>query len=189
VKDKIIRLSYVYQLDEFTMQKVFMDSVDQDRNIDIEKLQKSAEYWFRFEHKDDPEDAIHVSGTKEILALCKKENPLHLLGALFESNVATTELRTIETLLANFPFPSEVVNFLLVYGIGQTEGKFPSYNYFEKIAVEWQRNKVSSLDEALAFVKNRKNESKKQTRQYKKEKNVLPKDIESDWLEDYIDNL
>ena len=75
------------------------------------------------------------------------------------------------------------------YGIGQTDGKFPSYNYFEKIAVEWQRNKVSSLDEALVFVKQRKIDSKKQSKQFKKQKNVLPKDIESDWLEDYIDNL
>ncbi len=190
IKEKIARLSYVYQLDEFTMQKVFMDSVDQSRNIDIEKLQKNAEYWFRFEHKDHEEESTSVSGNKEILELCKKENPLHLLGAIFDSNVATTELRTIETLLSNFNFPSEVINFLLVYGIGQADGSFPSYNYFEKIAVEWQRGKVSTFEEALEFVKQRKtSQNKKQTKQYKKEKNVLPKDIESDWLEDYIDKL
>ena len=190
IKDKIARLSYVYQLDEFTMQKVFMDSVDQSRNIDLEKLQKNAEYWFRFEHKSKGEESVHVGGHDEILDLCKKENPLHLLGALFDSNIATTELRTIETLLSNFDLPSEVINFLLVYGVGQTGGSFPSYNYFEKIAVEWQRAKVKTLEEALAYVKKRaskKNEQK--AKSYKKEKNVLPKDIESDWLEDYIDNL
>jgi len=167
-----------------------MDSVDQSRNIDIEKLQKNAEYWFRFEHKDQEEEIEKVAGNEEILNLCKKENPLHLLSAMFDSNVATTELRTIETLLANFPFPSEVINFLLVYGIGQADGKFPSYNYFEKIAVEWQRGKVSSFEEALTFVKQRKtDQKKKQTKQFKKEKNVLPQDIESDWLEDYINKL
>jgi len=190
IKEKIARLSYVYQLDEFTMQKVFMDSVDQSRNIDIEKLQKNAEYWFRFEHKDKEEERTLVEGNQEIISLCKKENPLHLLGALFDSNIATTELRTIETLLANFDLKSEVINFLLVYGIGQTGGTFPSYNYFEKIAVEWQRAKVNTLEDALAHVKNRKTkqeESRKKS--FKKEKNVLPKDIESDWLEDYIDNL
>jgi replication initiation and membrane attachment protein len=190
IKEKIARLSYVYQLDEFTMQKVFMDSVDQSRNIDIEKLQKNAEYWFRFEHKDKEEERTLVEGNQEIISLCKKENPLHLLGALFDSNIATTELRTIETLLANFDLKSEVINFLLVYGIGQTGGTFPSYNYFEKIAVEWQRAKVKTLEDALAHVKRRKTkqeESRKKS--YKKEKNVLPKDIESDWLEDYIDNL
>jgi replication initiation and membrane attachment protein len=190
IKEKIARLSYVYQLDEFTMQKVFMDSVDQSRNIDIEKLQKNAEYWFRFEHKDKEEERTLVEGNQEIISLCKKENPLHLLGALFDSNIATTELRTIETLLANFDLKSEVINFLLVYGIGQTGGTFPSYNYFEKIAVEWQRAKVKTLEDALAHVKRRKTkqeESRKKS--YRKEKNVLPKDIESDWLEDYIDNL
>lgn len=190
IKDKISRLSYVYQLDEFTMQKVFMDSVDQSRNIDLEKLQKNAEYWFRFEHKSKGEEPIQVGGHDEILSLCKKENPLHLLGALFDSNVATTELRTIETLLSNFDLPSEVINFLLVYGIGQTGGSFPSYNYFEKIAVEWQRANIQTLEDALAYVKNRASKkSEQRSKGYKKQKNVLPKDIESDWLEDYIDNL
>jgi replication initiation and membrane attachment protein len=78
----------------------------------------------------------------------------------------------------------------LVYGIGQTGGSFPSYNYFEKIAVEWQRAKVSSLENALDYVKKRKkNQEQSRKKSYKKEKNVLPTDIESDWLEDYIDKL
>ena len=47
VKEKIERLSYIYGLDEITMQKAFMDSVDKDKNINFlakKKCQDTSKY-------------------------------------------------------------------------------------------------------------------------------------------------
>ena len=70
--------------------------------------------------------------------------------------------------------------------MGQLE-EFPSYNYFDKIAVEWQRNSITTIDEAIDLIKKRlmKRESKKPV---SKRKNELPNDIESDWFDEYMKN-
>jgi len=192
VKDKISTLSFVYNLDEFTMQKVFMDAVDKDKSIDFNKLSKSARYWFQFEKKTDNIDLLDNQVTikkqnpqKEVIELCKKENPINILEHIFGSKPATSELRIIEDLIEKTELSTELINFLLVYSIGVTES-FPSYNYFDKIAAEWGRNSFVTIEEAIEHIKKR---NKKKTKSTTKQKNLLPKDIESDWLDDYIKKL
>ena len=72
---------------------------------------------------------------------------------------------------------------LLVYVIAYNDGTTPQYGYFEKVASEWNRNHVSTIEEAISHTRERaKNIEDKKV----KSKNLLPKDIESDWLDDYI---
>lgn len=187
IKEKIMNIAYVYNLDEFTMQKAFMDSVDKDRNIDIEALSKNARKWFEFEretivkHHDLDEGKQQVS-YEDILVKCRTESPSDILAILSSGKPAVSELNVVERLIDNFDLPVAVINFLLVYVIGLLE-EFPSYNYFDKIAGEWQRNDVQSIDDALAVIK-RRDERRKQTR--KPTKNELPNDIESDWFDEYM---
>jgi len=192
IKDKIQSLSYVYDLDEFEMQKVFMDAVDKDKNVDFDMLSKRARFWFQFDNKTNDlvlqEKGKH-KGTEdlsrdEILKYCKTENPRHIIEFLFNSKPSTSELRIVEQLLDNVGLSVELVNFLIVYVIGQT-GSFPTYGYFEKVAIEWQRNKLTNMDDAIKFVKNRQNNQK--PKRYSK--NEIPKDIEPDWLKSYMDKL
>jgi len=192
VREKISTLSFVYNLDEFTMQKVFMDAVDKDKSIDFNKLSKSARYWFQFEKKTDDIDLKDINVTpkkenpqKRVIELCKTRKPINILEELFGSKPATSELRVIEDLVEKTDLSTELINFLIVYSIGVTEG-FPSYNYFEKVAAEWARNDFTSIEEAIKHIKQRNQRRKKTTH---KEKNLLPKDIESDWLDDYIKKL
>jgi len=191
VKDKISRLSYVYNLDEFTMQKVFMDAVGKDKGVNLDELSKRAGYWFRLEKK--PENAPKKEKFKdntdisneEVIAMCKTSTPLNLLEVLFNTKPAAVELRVIEKLLENTELSQELINFLIVFVMGNTDG-FPSYNYFEKVAVDWQRKGFKSIEEVVQYIKTRN--TRKSTRGVK-QKNLLPKDIESDWLDDYIKNL
>ncbi len=196
VKEKISRLSYVYNLDEFTMQKVFMDAVGKDKGINLDLLSKRAGYWFKFEKKTDnlklkekgKETRELVAGDlspNESIELCKTSNPLDILNELFGSKPATVELKIIEQLLENSGLSLELINFLIVYVVGNTDG-FPSYNYFEKIAVDWKRRGFNTIEETILYIKSR---NKRLSTKNIKEKNLLPKDIESDWLEDYIKNF
>ena len=177
---------------KFEMQKVFMDAVDKDKNVDFDMLSKRARYWFQFDNKTNDlvlqEKGKH-KGTEdlsrdEILKYCKTENPRHIIEFLFNSKPSTSELRIVEQLLDNVGLSVELVNFLIVYVIGQT-GSFPTYGYFEKVAIEWQRNKLTNMDDAIKFVKNRQNNQK--PKRYSK--NEIPKDIEPDWLKSYMDKL
>jgi len=196
VKEKIARLSYVYNLDEFTMQKVFMDAVKKDKTVDLDLLTKRAGYWFNFEKrttkiklqekgKAKKEVESEELSSEEIIELCKTANPLDILTELFGGKPAAVELRTIERLLENFEFSSELLNFLIAYVVGVTDS-FPSYNYFEKIAADWQRRSFKTIEETLKYLKSK---NKRQSNKNVKQKNLLPKDIESDWLDEYIKNF
>lgn len=192
VKEKIMNIAYVYNLDEFTMQKVFMDSVDRDRNINIENLSKNARKWFEFE-RDTIETTIQEPKKEnvtydDILTKCKTETPSTILGILSNGKPSSVELRVVERIIENYEFHLEVVNFLLVYVIGQLE-EFPSYNYFDKIAVEWQRNNISTIEDAIEYIKNRRKRLDNQKPIQSRGKNQLPKDVESDWFDEYMKNM
>ncbi len=186
VKEKIVMLSYVYSLDEFTMQRVFMDSVDKQKNIDINALSVNARKWFRFDYRNivrseenNLKKIVHIEKVRE---LCKTERPLDILAILSGGKPSLQELSVVEKLLDNYDLPIPVINFLLVYVIGQVED-FPSYNYFDKVAISWQRKNIQTIDDAIQAIKER---HKKVYR--KKEKNQIPEDVESDWFEEYWNN-
>ena len=196
VKEKISRLAYVYNLDEFSMQKPFIDAVGRDKSINLDLLSKRTVYWFRLENNTNSVKLQEKGKAKkvvedialtndQVIDLCETSNPLDILNELFNVTPAAVELRIIEQLLEKTELPSEVVNFLIVFVYGYL-GSFPSYNYFEKIAVDWQRRGFSTIKEVKKYIKSRNN---KQTKKGTVHKNLLPKDIESDWLEDYIKNL
>lgn len=187
IKDKIINLSYVYNLDEITMQKVFMDSVDRKRNIDVTKLSKNARVWCEFEKadNDDNRDLSKHYSNRDIIQNCKRSTPNEILTILSNGKPAISELKVVEKLVDQFDLEEEVINFLLVYVIGNL-GEFPSYNYFDRVASEWRRKNVKTVEKAIEVIKQR--ELKLTQKHAKKsEKNRLPNDIEADWLDDYLD--
>jgi len=191
VKEKIMNISYVYNLDEFTMQKVFMDSVDRDRNIDIEKISYNARKWFEFERETVETEVKQNSNEsityEEMVEKCKTETPSIILGILSNGKPSVTELKVVERIIENYDFKVEIVNFLLVYVVGVL-GEFPPYGYFDKIAVEWQRNNVNSIASAIESIKNRQKRMTNQKPRNQKSKNVLPKDVKADWFDDYMKN-
>jgi replication initiation and membrane attachment protein len=188
IKEKIMNIAYVYDLDEFTMQKVFMDSVDKDRNIDIELLSENAKKWFDFEREtiqQEPQENLNEDiAYTDIIRACKTEKPTTILSILSNGKPSVQELNVVEKLIDHYDLEESVINFMLVYVIGQLE-EFPSYNYFDKVAVEWQRNRVQTIDDALKVIKKR---TQKHQQSKPKQKGSLPKDVEPDWFDEYMKN-
>lgn len=193
VKEKIERLSYIYGLDEIMMQKVFLDSVKRDKSVDLDKLNISARNWYQFEKKTSKkievkkDESTGVNTNNEVIEMCKNLKPVELLEALFGVKPAAAEIKIIDRLLDSELLDIQLINFLFVYVIGYTGGQIPNYNFFEKIATDWARNKVATIDEAIKYNKERK--AKIENSRRKRQKNLLPQDVEIDWLDDYIKNI
>ena len=186
VKDKIINLSYVYNLDEITMQKVFIDSVDTNKNVNLDKLSKSAKYWYSVLSESD---STKQSGYEEvdvnfetIKKLCLSYAPTDLIGTLTGHKPSHTESNTIERVINEFDYPREVLNFLLVYALENSQNQMlPHFNFLEKIYVGWKRNNVNTYEDAFnATVKYQENITKNKT------KKTTKSEYEPDWLEDYM---
>ncbi len=193
VKEKIVNLSYVYNLDEFTMQKVFMDSVDKNRNIDLDKLSINARSWFEFEkeevYKEPVEPEKENISYADLITLCKTEKPKRILSILSNGKPSVEELKVVERLIENYDLDVSVINFMVVYVVGLLES-FPSFAYFDKVAVDWQRQSVKNVEQAIEVIRKRETRIKNQKpRTNPREKNTIPDDIESEWLNDYLKNL
>ncbi|MFK5882738.1 MAG: DnaD domain protein [Candidatus Izemoplasma sp.] len=198
VKDAIKRVSYVYNLDEIDMQKVYMDAVTKDKDIDLALLSKSAAKWYQYENRTSKISLEEVKRTKnvevkksmdknDVFEYLRTVHPIDLLENESGIKAASSELNVIENLLAKSTYGIEVINVLILYVLEVKGNAFPTYNYFEKIVSEWKRNDIETAEDALEYIKKR-NKPKQKT-VYKNNRKTLPEDIESDWLDDYINSL
>jgi replication initiation and membrane attachment protein DnaB len=48
---------------------------------------------------------------------------------------------------------------MLYFVLHKTKGKMPSYNYFAKIANEWGRNQLSTIDQVDQYIKTKEEQS------------------------------
>lgn len=187
VEEKIVMLSYVYDLDEITMQKVFMDSVDNDRNVNLEKMSKSAKYWNSVVHDNketDEYEEIDVT-FENIKKLCLSNSPIDCIGFATGHTPSKSELRTIEKVVSEFDYPKEIVNYLLLYSMNQsTNHLLPHYNFIESIYVAMKRDKVKTFEDAFNFTT--KYQSKQEQKVQKKKES---KSYEPDWLEEIMEGF
>mgnify|MGYP002640338697 CR=1 FL=1 len=193
IKEKIINLSYIYSLDEITMQKVFMDSVDEDRNVDTSELSKSAKYWHSVlatskaipSETDYEEIMITPTNVKQ---MCKKYPPIDLIAIATGHKPSKTESNTIEQVLENMEYPKEILNFLLLYCMQQSNNnnKVPHFNFIETVYVSWKRENVKTFEDAInTTIKYAENKNKKSNTKLNTKKSTT-KEFEPDWLEDYM---
>lgn len=188
IREKIINLSYIYSLDEITMQKVFMDSVDKERNINLQELSKSAKYWHNvlsssnqlISESEYEEIQITPSNIKEI---CEKYSPVDLIAIATGHKPSKTESNTIEKVLEEMEYPKEILNFLVIYAMKKSNNdkKVPHFNFIESIYVSWKRENVKKFEDAVNMTIKYEEDLKTNTT-----KRVTKKEYEPDWLEDYM---
>jgi len=187
IEEKIIMLSYVYDLDEITMQKVFMDSVDNDRNVNLEKLSKSAAYWNSVIHsKKETDEYEEIEVTFEnIKQICMTYSPIDCIGFATGHRPSKSEMKTIEKVVSEFDYKKEILNYLLLYSMNQSNNHLlPHFNFIESIYVSMKRDKVKTFEDAFNFTTNYQTKSDQ-----KAEKKAKSKNYEPDWLEDVMKEL
>jgi replication initiation and membrane attachment protein len=183
VKSKIEQLSYVYGLDELKMAEIFMKSLDENNQINIEVLAKNSRSNYNVEPIDPnrEEVPIKVVDTDNIANYFKTISPKDLLAELGDGLVSTADLRHVERLIDEVGLDSAVVNVLLAYIVKTKGNNLPSYAYIQKVGMGWKRDKIDTVDLALDYIKHL--DSSKDKPQYKK--STRP-DVKPDWLEEYL---
>jgi replication initiation and membrane attachment protein DnaB len=169
------------------MQKVFMDSVDNDRNINLDKMSKSAKYWNSVVHSHKESDEyeeieINFDNIKE---MCFTYSPVDLIGYSTGQKPSQSEMRTIEKALLDFDYPKEILNFLFLYAMNQSSNHLlPHINFLESIYVGMKRENVRTFEDAFNYTINYQNKTSDNTKKQKESKNYEP-----DWLEDVMKEL
>jgi replication initiation and membrane attachment protein DnaB len=196
LRNRIIKLSYVYKLTEEEMKDVFVKTINHDKRYDYPALSKNARSTFQKKYKVDAPKLVSKSEDNYIqsiqddvtLKLCNElesMSPADVLESLSGMKATPSELKIAEDLLTNTKLSKGAVNFMLLYVSKEKDGELPSYNYFEKIAATWSRAKVKSALDAYKYMEKKKTEVK-EPKTYKPGKKVaaLP-----DWYTDYEKTL
>ncbi len=193
VKDQIIHLSFIYSLDEIAMQKAFMDSVDNDKSINFDRLVKRCKYWASIlkQTKDQIEEyeqkEINYTYVKEI---CRTSEPVDILGELTGHKATNKERETLLNAMTEFELDKDVFNYLIIYAFGQANENggrklLPTFSYLEAIYTSWARQGVKTIDDAHNLALKFKDEIKTN----KKTPNRKAKRNEPDWVDDVMKEL
>ena len=191
IKLKIESLSYVYGLDELVMKDVMIKSLNDNNQVDIETLARNARYEYENITESQPkkeikEKPVNRNTPTDPVEYFKTVSPIQLLNEIGENMVSVADLRTVERLIDEVGLAPSVVNVLLAYIAKTKEGVLPGFSYFQKVGQTWKRNQINSVELAMDYVKHLETRKNTNYSNYNKNK---PKDVEIDWLEDYISNM
>lgn len=193
-KSNVLRISFIYKLNEEQMKDVVIRSLDIDKNIDYQTISKNAKYKFNEINKekeariitkenDDYLSSIKDDKTLALINYLESVSPSEVLQEISGIKASSAEIKMFEDLINNTKFPISVINFMILYVNKEKDGVLPGYAYFEKIANTWARAKVKNVYDAFKLLE--KNNSEKQELKPKnKSKAKLP-----EWYQTYTEEL
>lgn len=191
-KSMIIKISFIYKLDEEEMKDIVFNSINNDKRCDYASLSKYARITFQKKFKVDTPKLVTVKEDQYVqsieddvtLKLCNElesRSPSEVLEDLSGMKPTPSELKICEDLCANTKLTIGAINFMLMYVSKEKNGELPSYNYFEKIASTWSRAKVKTAYDAIKYTE-KKNSEKQEPKPVSRNKKqaVVP-----DWYKGY----
>ncbi len=186
-KETIINLSFIYQLDEITMQKACMDAANKDKVIDVKILSDSVKEWHSVMNKPIKKQSKKKFNKQAYIDVCRKSTPVEIIVNATGSKPTEAELKIIERLKNNYTIKNDLFNFLILYTLYAQKGQIPHYNYIEKIYVNWTRKGITTLEEAIDetyhFKKQNEEIISKKKNGYKPRRKSG--DIEEEWLDEF----
>ena len=194
IKELIIQLSYLYQIDVVKMQDILPICLTERGTINKEELRKTCRNYYTFDNhgllptivfntqpeylKKPPGD---TSRRAKMIYTFETINPYELLKSKNNGAEPTTrDLKLAEDLIIKYGLNYGVVNVLIDYILKTQDNKL-NRKLAEAIAGQWQRNKVETVDEAMKL-------AEKHHKQYKKNSTTIKtKIIKEEKLPDWFD--
>ncbi len=169
VKEAIVRLAFVYRIDPYEMSKIIQDSLLQDDTVDLNVLREKVKNWYKFTYESEPpglglrtqpeKHRIMTGKTptnekEEMILFYETESPLTLLESRSEgAKVPLSDMKIVESLLLDYKLLPGVANVLIDFILKINDMKLIK-SYVEKIAGQWARKNVKTVQEAMELAKN-----------------------------------
>ncbi len=199
VKELIINLSFIYNLDSLKMVELIRTSINEQGFIDKESLRKNTRKYYQFNngtlptliYRTQPEYLKTPMGDNskkgKIIAVFENTSPYDFLKNKYQGAEPTPrDLKLLESLIIDLELNPAVVNVLIDYILKKNNNRLNS-SYVETLAGQWKRAGLKTAKEAMEFAekehkKLQKNNSKTKVSN-KNEKDVpiwFDKKIESE---------
>ena len=180
MKELIINLSFLYEIDSITMADLIRASLNEKGNIDKDELRKKTRKYYQINNdnrlpslifKSQPEYLKEASGNNskkgKIIRVFESYSPLDFLRIKYKGVKPTDrDIRILENLVMDLELNPAVVNVLIDYVLRTNNNKLVK-SYVETIAGQWKRSGVETASEAMELA------GKEHKKKYKNEK--MPK--------------
>ena len=158
--DELASVYQVYSLPYEQVAKVYLFSLDDTTQLfDAKKVAKAAKDVYGFQRTTHVASSGSTPSSEPLLRQLQSMSTRELLEQLSSTAAAPTELEIARKLVSINKLPTEIVNYMFYFVLHRTKGKMPSYNYFAKIANEWGRNKLTSIDHVDKYIKSQEEQS------------------------------
>lgn len=195
IKELILKLSYVYNLNEENVTDIIRNSINEKRLIDKDLLRENAKSFYQFEnrgklpnlvYKKQPESLranIEENSNKaKIIHTFENTSPYDFLSSKYKGSKPTkTELAILEYLAVDLNLNPGVINVLIDYVLKINNNKL-NRAFVETIASQWKRSDIKTVSAAMKIAASeyrKKNNSKFKTN--KSNNNIKP-----DWFDKNI---
>lgn len=166
IKDFISKLAYLYSWGPLEMQKVILLAIEDDYNLTVDGLKKSASEYYKLTvsttapqlvqvHKEAPKTTEEAPKTKqdELLVYLETAPPIQVLRDIANGNEPLpADVQLANQLVVTHGMKPAVVNVLLHYVLLRTDMKLTK-TYVEKIASHWLRKNVTTAKEAMELAR------------------------------------
>lgn len=174
IKDLIINLSYIYKLDNMTMQGLVRSSLNERGLIDKNELRKSCRNHYQFENNGRLPTLIYNkqpdylktplgndSRLAKMIYMFENISPYDFLRKSYGNTEPTNrDKKLIETLMLEQKLNPGVVNVLIDYVL-KVNNKKLNKDYVETIVGQWKRLKVETVVDAMEICKKEHKKIKK----------------------------
>ncbi|RSL32978.1 helicase DnaB [Salibacterium salarium] len=179
-KAAILRLAFVYRIEPLEMSKIVQQSLSKDELIDEQELRRRAQEWYRSEYGSSPpalglrtqpdnhrtmKDKEPVTEREKMILFYEKTSPLSFLESISDgAKVPQSDVKLVESLLFDYQLQPGVVNVLIDYVMKMNNMKL-NQNFVQKIAGQWSRKQVYTVDDAMQLAKREYQDKKKRTQE------------------------
>ena len=188
-KELIRDLSFLYDLDPYSMSEIVKASLNEMGMIDKEELRKNSRKYYQYNNSNKLPSLVFKSQPDYLMSPKGDNSPRGKMIKVFETcspykflrsknggvKPAERDMRILESLLVDFKLNPAVVNVLIDYVL-RVNNKKLTKSYIETIASQWKRLSIETASEAMEQAEKEYKKRKKSVTEAKKIKkdDVLP---------------
>jgi replication initiation and membrane attachment protein len=195
MKELIINLSFLYEIDPVIMADIVRASVNEKGNIIKEDLRKNTRKYYQYNNdnrlpsllfKSQPEYLKSANGDNSdrgrMIRVFENYSPYEFLKAKYKGGKPTTkDMEILEGLLEDQKLNPGVINVLIDYVLRTNNNKLTK-SYIETIAGHWKRSNIETAEEAMSIAEKEHKKNMSNTKTKTKNK-VIPR-----WFNEKIES-
>ena len=205
-KELINSLAYTYGIDDYAMQGLVRNSLNEKGLVDKVELRKSCRNFYQFEnngklptliYSKQPEylkapEGDHSKWAKMVYTF-ESVTPYDFLRSKYKTGEPSLrDLRLIESLLVDQKMNPGVVNVLIAYVLKINNQKLTK-SYVDTIAGQWKRLNIETVEEAMKISEKEHKKLKRQLESKNKNQTVKSKtttkeEVVPDWFDKELKN-